>query len=86
MDRSRPQGASLDLIRVQTLPRSFQHAPKSGKHCGSSGIVVDNVGGGAQESSLYYTYLSNSTNTNNATCNGTTGVGCAVKVTQSGLN
>jgi hypothetical protein len=41
MDRSRPQGASLDLIRVQTLPRSFQHAPKSGKHRGSSRTMVE---------------------------------------------
>jgi hypothetical protein len=57
--------------------------PASG---GSSGIVVDNVGAGAQESSLYYTYLSNSTNTNNTTCNVATGVGCAVKATQSNLN
>jgi hypothetical protein len=55
--------------------------PASG---GSSGIVVDNVGAGAQESSLYYTYLSASTT--GVTCNGTTGVGCAVKATQSGLN
>ena len=55
--------------------------PASG---GSSGIVVDNVGAGAQESSLYYTYLSNSAT--NFTCNGTTGVGCAVKSTQSNLN
>ena len=54
--------------------------PASG---GSSGIVVDNAGAGAQESSLYYTYLSASTT--NVTCNGTTGVGCAVKVTQSAL-
>jgi hypothetical protein len=54
--------------------------PASG---GSSGIVVDNVGAGFQESSLYYTYLSASTT--NVTCNGTTGVGCAVKVTQSAL-
>jgi len=50
---------------------------------GTSGIVVDNVGGGAQESSLYYTYLSNSSGF--VTCNGTTIVGCAVKVTQSAL-
>ena len=50
---------------------------------GASGIVIDNVGGGAQESSLYYTYLSNSIGS--VTCIGTTGVGCAVKVTQSAL-
>jgi len=50
---------------------------------GTSGIVVDNVGAGAQESSIYYTYRSNSTAA--GTCNGTVGVGCAVKVTQSVL-
>jgi hypothetical protein len=50
---------------------------------GTSGIVVDNVGVGAQESSIYYTFQTNSTA--GVTCNTTTGVGCAVKVTQSGL-
>jgi len=50
---------------------------------GTSGIVVDNVGAGLQESNIYYTYRSNSTAA--VTCNGTTGVGCAVKVTQSAL-
>lgn len=50
---------------------------------GSSGIVVDNVGtgGGAQESSIYYTYQVNSTLA--VPCNATTGVGCAVKATQA---
>jgi hypothetical protein len=51
---------------------------------GASGIAVDNVGVGAQESSLYYTYLTNSNLF--VSCNGTNAVGCAVKVTQSGLN
>ena len=50
---------------------------------GTSGIVVDNVGAGAQESSVYYTFRTNSTAA--VTCNATTGVGCAVKVTQSAL-
>jgi hypothetical protein len=78
-------GCVMSIALGGTWPPATTTAgiPASG---GSSGIVVDNVGGGAQESSLYYTYLSASTNTNNATCNGTTGVGCAVKVTQSGLN
>jgi hypothetical protein len=48
---------------------------------GTSGIVVDNVGVGAQESSIYYTFQTNSTAA--VPCNGTVGVGCAVKVTQS---
>ena len=50
---------------------------------GTSGIVVDNVGVGGQESSIYYTFQTNSTAA--VTCNTTTGVGCAVKVTQSAL-
>jgi hypothetical protein len=50
---------------------------------GTSGIVVDNVGVGGQESSIYYTYQTNSTAA--VTCNTTVGVGCAVKVTQSTL-
>jgi hypothetical protein len=50
---------------------------------GTSGIVVDNVGVGVQESSIYYTYQTNSTAA--VTCNTTAGVGCAVKVTQSAL-
>lgn len=77
-------GCVMSIALGGTWPPATTTAgiPASG---GSSGIVVDNVGAGAQESSLYYTYLSNSTNTNNTTCNGATGVGCAVKVTQSGL-
>jgi hypothetical protein len=52
---------------------------------GTSGIVVDNVGvgGGAQESNIYYTFQTNSTAA--VPCNGTVGVGCAVKVSQSAL-
>jgi len=50
---------------------------------GTSGIVVDNVGVGAQESSIYFTYQTNSTLS--VLCNGTIGVGCAVKLTQSAL-
>jgi hypothetical protein len=50
---------------------------------GTSGIVVDNVGAGLQESNIYYAYRSNSTVA--VTCNAATGVGCAVKATQSAL-
>jgi hypothetical protein len=45
--------------------------------------VVDNVSASAQASSLYFTYLSNSAI--GAACNGVSGIGCAVKLTQSGL-
>ena len=51
---------------------------------GSSAIVIDNVSSAGQASSIYFSILSNS----NAVhpCGVTTGVGCAVKATQSGLN
>jgi len=51
---------------------------------GSSAIVIDNVSPAGQASSIYFSILSNS----NAVhpCGVTTGVGCAVKATQSGLN
>jgi hypothetical protein len=58
-------------------------AAKAAASGGTSGIVVDNVSASAQASSLYFTYLSNAAI--GATCNGVTGVGCAVKLTQSGL-
>jgi hypothetical protein len=76
-------GCVMSIALGGTWPPATTTAgiPASG---GSSGIVIDNVGAGAQESSLYYTYLSASTG--GITCNGTTGVGCAVKATQSGLN
>ncbi|MGH9703228.1 MAG: hypothetical protein ACRD4K_07620, partial [Candidatus Acidiferrales bacterium] len=48
---------------------------------GSSGIVVDNVGTGGQESSIYFTPQSGV-----VTCNGNANVGCMVKATQAGLN
>jgi hypothetical protein len=56
---------------------------------GPSGIIVDNnantalLGGFPQASSLYFSNQGNSTAA--VTCGGTTGVGCAVKVTQAGL-
>jgi hypothetical protein len=73
-----PPAATTAGIPVPFILTGFQTG--SG---GTSGIVVDNVGAGAQESSIYYTYQTNSTLT--VGCNGTSGVGCAVKVTQSGL-
>ena len=50
---------------------------------GASGIVVDNVGTGAQQSNIYYAYRVNSTAA--VPCNGIQNVGCAVKATQSAL-
>jgi hypothetical protein len=46
---------------------------------GPSGIVVDNVGNGGQESSIYFGPQANN-------CTSPSGSGCAVKATQSGLN
>jgi hypothetical protein len=46
---------------------------------GPSGIVVDNVGPGGQESSIYFGPWGNN-------CTSPSGSGCAVKATQSGLN
>jgi len=64
-----------------TFPSAVSAAlPEPG---GASGIVVDNVSAAGQASSIYFTILANSTNS--LTCNGTSGVGCAVKATQSGL-
>jgi hypothetical protein len=75
-------GCAMSIALGGTWPPTATTAgiPASG---GTSGIIFDNVGTGAQESNLYYTYRSNSTAS--VTCNGTTGVGCAVKVTQSAL-
>jgi hypothetical protein len=50
---------------------------------GTSGIIIDNVSGSSQASSIYFTYGANALT--GATCNGATGVGCAVKLTQSAL-
>jgi predicted outer membrane lipoprotein len=47
---------------------------------GPSGIVVDNVGTGGQESSVYFGP------SEGANCTTPSGSGCAVKATQSGLN
>ncbi len=51
---------------------------------GASGIIVDNNSTSAQASSLYFSNQGNSTTA--VKCGATTGVGCAIKVTQAGLN
>ncbi len=80
---------SIDLTTLAAWPPasgkvSFGTIAPTHASDGTSGIVVDNVGTGSQESSIYYTYGANATAA--ARCNTTTGVGCAVKVTQSGFN
>jgi hypothetical protein len=54
----------------------------------ASGIIVDNASTGAQASSIYFSLLNNSLGSGPGlpSCNTTSGVGCAVKLTQSGLN
>jgi hypothetical protein len=56
---------------------------------GTSGIVVDNVANTVtfpQASSVYFSFTSNSTGGGGgASCNGAAGIGCAIKLTQSGL-
>jgi hypothetical protein len=48
---------------------------------GTSGIVVDNISAAAQASNIYFTTLSDTT------CgDSVSGGGCAVKLTQTGLN
>jgi hypothetical protein len=52
----------------------------------TSGIIIDNVANTTsfqQASSLYFSFLNNAVT--GAACNGSTGTGCAVKLTQSGL-
>jgi hypothetical protein len=53
----------------------------------ASGINVDNISTDAQASSIYFSLTANSTGTGPGvpSCNTTAGVGCAVKLTQSGL-
>jgi hypothetical protein len=46
--------------------------------------VIDNVSAAGQASSIYFSILANSNAAHR--CGVTTGVGCAVKATQSGLN
>jgi hypothetical protein len=54
----------------------------------TSGFVVDNTSTLVQASSMYFSMVPNSTGTGPGlpSCNTTAGVGCAVKLTQSGLN
>ncbi len=54
----------------------------------TSGIVVDNDSTAGQASSIYFSLGTNSTGAGPGlpSCNTTAGVGCAVKLTQSGLN
>jgi hypothetical protein len=53
----------------------------------SSGIIVDNVSTSPQASSIYFSVPNTGgAGTGLPNCNGTSGVGCAIKLTQSNLN
>ena len=71
------------IITSGTVPTSV--AASLAETGGTSGIVIDNVGTFGQDSSLYFSRLGQSSL---SSCGGSGGglVGCAVKLTQSGLN
>ncbi|MHB8608160.1 MAG: hypothetical protein ACYDCG_07655 [Candidatus Acidiferrales bacterium] len=71
------------VVTGGTFPTSL--AASLSETGGTSGIVIDNVGTFGQDSSLYFSRLGQSAL---STCGGSgaTLVGCAVKLTQSGLN
>jgi hypothetical protein len=74
-------------VNVTATPASLAIANSIREINGPSGIIVDNDANTAtysQASSLYFSNQGNSTA--GVPCGATTGVGCAVKVTQSGLN
>jgi hypothetical protein len=81
-----PLGCVMSVSVPTASPFTFPAAvaaalPERG---GTSGIVIDNVSAAGQASSIYFSILANSTVLHS--CGGTSGVGCAVKATQSGLN
>src|ERR1700687_5843347 len=73
-----------------TNPANFANAAAvpANKDGSTSGFVVDNTSTLVQASSFYFSLGVNSTGTGPGipSCNTTAGVGCAVKLTQSGLN
>jgi hypothetical protein len=71
-------------VNITNIPTTLKIGSSIAEINGSSGIIVDNNSTSAQASSLYFSNQGNSTAA--VPCGATTGVGCAVKVTQSGLN
>jgi hypothetical protein len=74
-------------VNITNIPAALVVGSSIAEVFGPSGIIVDNAANTttfSQASSLYFSNQGNSTAA--TTCGGTTGVGCAVKVTQSGLN
>jgi hypothetical protein len=73
-------GGCVLSVTVTGIPASLTFANSIPEVNGPSGIVVDNASASAQASSLYFSTQGN------GPCNGLPNVGCAVKVTQAGLN
>jgi hypothetical protein len=74
-------------VNVTGTPGTLAIASSIAEFNGPSGIIVDNdaiTASFPQASSLYFSRQGNSTA--GAPCGATVGVGCAVKVTQAGLN
>jgi hypothetical protein len=73
-------------VTITGTPATLSVRSSIAEVSGPSGIIVDNNANTTtfgQASSLYFSNQGNSTAA--VTCGGTTGVGCAVKVTQAGL-
>jgi hypothetical protein len=71
-------------VNITNIPTTLTIGSSIPEIMGSSGIIVDNNSTSGQASSLYFSNQGNSTAA--VSCGATTGVGCAIKVTQSGLN
>jgi hypothetical protein len=74
-------------VNITSTPATLAIGSSIPEILGASGIIVDNNANtttSPQASSLYFSNQGNSTA--GVTCGGTTGVGCAIKVTQAGLN
>jgi len=89
---SNPSGGCVMSIIVNddanptaTSPTAMPSAVRAsiGEPGGSSGIIIDNISSSAEASSVYFSPLSFATSTANGNC--ASGIGCAVKATQSAL-
>jgi len=82
---------SINVTPPFTFPPSavtHSAAAPSNTAGATSGFVIDNNSASTQASSVYFSLGANSSGTGPGlpSCNTTAGVGCAVKLTQSGLN
>ncbi len=72
-------------VNITNTPATLTIGSSIPEIMGASGIIIDNNSTSAQASSLYFSNQGNSTAA--VKCGrAPAGVGCAVKVTQSGLN